>query len=91
MATPRIRKAPTMAEINAQTAALNKKLGATGTPSSLPNTKSQLRPKPAATPAPTLKQRAQAMFQGVRKDVQNTRRDNIDAAVEGKKPYMKRK
>ena len=86
------RKAPTMAEINAQTAALNKKLGATAPPS-LPNTKAQLRPKPAAasSPAPTLKQRAQSAFSAIREDVQNTRRKNIDAAVEGKKPYMKRK
>jgi hypothetical protein len=91
MASPRIRKAPTMAEINAQTAALNKKLGTVAPPAapktapSLPNTKTQLRPKPS------LKQQAQAAFQGVRSDVQETRRKNIDAAVEGRKPYNKRK
>lgn len=90
MATPRIRKAPTMAEINAQTAALNKKLGAVAKPTakpapSLPNTKTQLRPKPS------LKQQAQQSFQNLRNDVQDTRRGNIDAAVEGRKPYVKRK
>lgn len=95
MATPRIRKAPTMAEINAQTAALNKKLGTVAPPAApkpapkpapaLPNTKTQLRPKPS------LKQQAQAAFQSVRRDVQDTRRKNIEAVVEGRQPNNKRK
>lgn len=70
-----------MAEINAKTAALNKKLG----------TKPYVAPpKPvAATPArkypPTagLVKQAQGAFNRVREDAQSARRQNIEDAVDG--------